>query len=307
MPSKLIDEKGNRYGSLTVIEYTKDKNGRGAWLCQCDCGNTKIVRGPDLRKNKVTHCSKSCPCRINGQFKDETGNEYGYLKVLYKTPFKSSSQKTYWHCKCKCGNECDVIGENLRQGITKSCGCASKQFNSLSHSKDLIGQQFGYLEPIEIVEYGSKDGNIWRCKCNCGCQREDILVPAHSLLSNNTQSCGKYRRSHGELSIENFLKEHNIKYKIEYSFNDLIVKETGKKLRYDFAIFKNNFLYCLIEYDGEQHFKPIEYFGGEEEFIKRQKHDNLKNLYCKMNNIPLLRIKYNEDITNKLQEFLRSY
>lgn len=56
---KLINELGNKYGALTVIEIAKDKNGRTAWLCVCDCGNKKIVRGPDLRKGRIT----SCGCR----------------------------------------------------------------------------------------------------------------------------------------------------------------------------------------------------------------------------------------------------
>ena len=48
MAQKLIDETGNKYGSLTVLYKTKDKNNRTAWMCKCDCGNTKIARGSDL-------------------------------------------------------------------------------------------------------------------------------------------------------------------------------------------------------------------------------------------------------------------
>lgn len=59
MGQKLIDETGHRYGALTVIEVTKDKNNRTAWRCICDCGNYTIVRGPDLRKGNIT----SCGCR----------------------------------------------------------------------------------------------------------------------------------------------------------------------------------------------------------------------------------------------------
>lgn len=300
----IINEIGHKYGSLTVIKYTKDKNGRGAWLCQCDCGNTKIVRGPDLRKGKITHCSASCPCKKSAVFKDETGNQYGYLTVLYKTPFKSSSNKTLWHCKCECGNECDIIGESLRNGTTKSCGCKSQLLNSISNTKDLTGQIFGYLEPIKVVKRNTSEGVVWQCKCNCGCNRDDIFIPSHRLLSGNTASCGRLKRSHGELNIEKFLKEHNISYKTEYSFNDLISCNSNKKLRFDFAIFNKEKLVALIEYDGQQHYQPIEYYGGEKAFINRTMNDNLKNIYCDNHNILLIRIGYYDNIQDKLNKIL---
>ena len=48
----------------------------------------------------------------------------------------------------------------------------------------------------------------------------------------------------------------------------------------------------LIEFDGEQHFEPVEYFGGEEKFLIQKERDKRKNKYCEENNIPLLRIPY---------------
>lgn len=62
------------------------------------------------------------------KLKDETGNVYGRLTVLYRAPdkiygSKKKVRKVCWHCICECGNKCDVIGESLRQGLTKSCGC----------------------------------------------------------------------------------------------------------------------------------------------------------------------------------------
>ena len=49
-----------------------------------------------------------------------------------------------------------------------------------------------------------------------------------------------------------------------------------------------------------QHFKPIEYFGGEKTFKMTQKHDKIKNEYCAVNSIKMIRIKYNESVENKL-------
>ena len=96
MSQKLIDEIGNKYGFLTPIELTKDKNGRTAWLCKCDCGNTKIVRGSDLRTGRITTCGRNCPLKKERSgYIDETGNIYGYLTVLYRVE-NSNCNKIMW-------------------------------------------------------------------------------------------------------------------------------------------------------------------------------------------------------------------
>lgn len=102
------------------------------------------------------------------------------------------------------------------------------------------------------------------------------------------------KQSIGEHNIEKVLKQNHIRYKKEYTFKDL-VSSKGNPLRYDFAI-----LNCfsevtrLIEFDGTQHNKPTDYFGGEKAFYKLREHDWLKNRYAKGHHIPLVRIPYSE-------------
>ena len=55
-----------------------------------------------------------------------------------------------------------------------------------------------------------------------------------------------------------------------------------------------------IEYDGLQHYKSISHWGGEDGLKERKYNDELKSHYCLDNNIKLFRIKYNDDITSKL-------
>lgn len=55
---KSLDLVGSKFGSLTVTERRgSDENGQSLWLCQCDCGTEKIVRGHDLKGG-----TKSCGC-----------------------------------------------------------------------------------------------------------------------------------------------------------------------------------------------------------------------------------------------------
>lgn len=119
--------------------------------------------------------------------------------------------------------------------------------------------------------------------------------------------------SKGEKRIHDFLISENIKNVPEYSFDGL--KGTGDNhLRFDYALFNyNHDLILLIEYDGEHHFKSVDYTGRSEDggawYLERTLlHDIAKNRYCNRNRIPLLRIPYWEYenieklILNKLNE-----
>lgn len=104
-------------------------------------------------------------------------------------------------------------------------------------------------------------------------------------------SCPKCKGSNGEKTIRYWLKNNNINYIEEYS---VVLNE--HKLRFDFYL-PDYDLY--IEYQGVQHYKPIEYFGGEETFKRQQYYDNLKREYTKDK---LIEIKYDEEISLKLNE-----
>ena len=61
---------------------------------------------------------------------DLTGNIYGKLIVTNFAYRKRSGKnyKYYWACQCDCGGVCTVESNNLKSGITKSCGCCEKVF-----------------------------------------------------------------------------------------------------------------------------------------------------------------------------------
>ena len=101
----------------------------------------------------------------------------------------------------------------------------------------------------------------------------------------------------GERTITLFLDKK--KYYIlnhQKTFDDLIF---FSKLKFDFYLPKYN---TIIEYDGIQHFEPVVFLGGDEEFEKNKQRNLLKNEYCVKNNIKLIRISYKEDILSRLDE-----
>lgn len=92
-----------------------------------------------------------------------------------------------------------------------------------------------------------------------------------------------------EDKIEHLLKVSHVEYQREINFPDLKDKEL---LRFDFGIYKSKKLIGIIEVDGEQHFQPVDLFGGKDEFKRVRKTDRLKNRYCLLHKIPLFRIPY---------------
>ena len=70
-------------------------------------------------------------------------------------------------------------------------------------------------------------------------------------------------------------------------------------------------LLFLIEFDGEQHFKPVK-FSGNEDLAKHQfkickEHDEIKNSYCKSNSIKLLRISNKKKIKESIEKMFNDY
>ena len=167
---------------------------------------------------------------------------------------------------------------------------------------DLIGRQFCMLtvEDKGQVIFAGKDNKkrrTWKCRCECG---QYTYVTTGDLLSGNTKSCGCLI-SVGQKQIAQLLTEWNIPFVGEYSFPDL-VSSKGNPLRFDFAIFHNNSLQFLLEYQGAQHYVDGSYFGWTQRHIT----DPQKRLYCQTNGIKLYEITYQEDIKTKLQNILQS-
>ena len=120
--------------------------------------------------------------------KDLTGMIFGNLEVLEFAYIKNHN--AHWKCKCSCENHTEIIvsSPNLLTGHTKSCGCLKQEIGKkLSKPKqNLIGQHFGFLEPIEYI------GNSnWRCICHApNCENECVVSTSHLIGKQKYISCG---------------------------------------------------------------------------------------------------------------------
>ena len=290
MPKK-IDLTGHRFGRLVVLEKTNRQNSQGAqyWKCQCDCGNIVEVITASLNNGHTTSCgcyAKSAEAKIKRRKNiiDLTGQQFGRLTVLYMAPHELN-QRVKWHCKCECGNEIDVLGSQLREGKTKSCGCLRYQQSPLL---DIQGQRFGKLIAIEPTQQRIGSSVVWKCQCDCG----NIYYTTRAHLMNNyTNSCGCSTISKGELKIKDLLTQLNYTFETQKTFKSCKFPDTNHVAYFDFYLPLQN---CLIEYDGEQHFIQKDYFGDYAEFQSRIAKDKFKDEWAYANNIKLIRIPYTD-------------
>lgn len=164
--------------------------------------------------------------------------------------------------------------ESYLEKVTKS----HEQF--CREVKDKHGDKY-----IVIGKYtGCKDYIEIFCS-NC---KESFFIAPHHLLEGH--GCSNCNKSIGESVIEQLLLKSDAIFIKQHKFDNC--RGIKRKLPFDFAIFYNNKLKYLIEYNGIQHYKPVEMFGGQKQLEKQQYYDNIKVDYCKNNNINLIVIPY---------------
>lgn len=198
------DIQGKRFGRLVCKEYV----GNYKWLCQCDCGNEKVVGFSALNNNRT----RSCGCLAREKSRDRqlidlTGKRFGKLVVLGID--KTVKNKVYWKCQCDCGNEKVVRSDNLTRNVTKSCGCINKTLGYFI-DKSIIGRRFGKLV-VTSLAYIQGRKTYWNCLCDCGNAK---VAYRGSLISGHTTSCGcKYELacfgSSNELELYNYIQALN--------------------------------------------------------------------------------------------------
>lgn len=141
--SRKIDLSGQRFGKLVVLSESEKIGEKVHWLCKCDCGNMINVSTSHLRKGNKVSCGL---CEH-----DFIGKRFGRLyveSISKREKMKSGSVKIYFHCKCDCGNETDVVYQQLKSGKTKSCGCYRR--DKLTHDNITHNQSKTRLYKIYI-------------------------------------------------------------------------------------------------------------------------------------------------------------
>ena len=172
---KFIDITGKKFGHLIVVKRMPNHiQPSGAsvvqWLCRCDCKSKTqlIVKGCHLKDGHT----KSCPCRkrkwCQKRLINLTGKRFGHLTVIKRSEdyiYPNGSISVRWLCRCDCKNKTKiiVIGANLKNNTTSSCGCqkesyiarelksyCKKKYKSVSEYKIVKNIKTGRFLPYDI-------------------------------------------------------------------------------------------------------------------------------------------------------------
>lgn len=207
-------------------------------------------------------------------------NNYDYSKVVYK------NNRTRVEVGClKHGPFFPSPDNHLQGSGCPSCGVEKvhdaqmKDLESfILDSRKIHGTKYNY----SLVNYiGGK-------------KPVQIICPKHGFFKqtpNFHQSgngCPNCNNSKGEDKVKSILINLDISFIQQYTFNDLTDK---RKLKCDFSLPNHN---VVIEYNGRQHYEPVNRFGGIKGLMETQRRDQLKREYLKSNNIHLLEIHYQD-------------
>ena len=286
-------KKCSRCKCNILLETYFSKNRKGQYNKTCDRCRVRC---------KCPHCEYTCCSNCNLQ---------AHIKQIH-SKIKDAKCPT---CDYKCSAN-STLQRHIKQTHTKikdfECGLCSYKCSTNGHLQ----------QHIKFVHTKIKDFDCPTCDYKCSangdlqkhikfvhtkikdfdCPTCDYKCSTNCDLQKHIKICvGNEVGSSGEVKIKKVLNE----MKIDYQYNTTHeVKATGL-LRWDFIIKGDEPLF--IEFDGRQHFEPVEYWGGQEGFEKQKKHDKLKDDYCNDNGYLLLRIPYTEyeNIEKLVVEFIR--
>lgn len=300
MPKKLTTEEvRERMTKSTNGEYTllgEYINAHAKTLVRHNtCGNVYEVAWNNFQQGgRCPRCSgleKLNNEEIDRRIKELTNGEYIRLGEYTRTHAKMLVEHNV------CNNKYMVTWGNFRNG--KRCPKCLRA-EKLDNKK--IDERIFELVRDEYIRLGEYVGSGVKMLI-----KHTLCETKYEVAWDNFKQgkrCPRCKESKGEKSIADILNSLNIKHTSQKRFEECKYKKT---LPFDFYI-NNKKSKLLIEFDGIQHFKPIEVFGGKEALKDTQLRDKIKNNYAKENNIPLLRIPYTEQnniekiLTEKLKE-----
>jgi len=261
-----IDIICNVHGKFKQIAYTHlDGNGCNKCGIELKSKNLSLGNNEFIKKSNKIHNNKynySLVKYINGRTK---------VKIICKEHgvFKQEPQS---HLN---GNGCPSC-KRLKKLSTKKF---------IEISKNIHNNKYDY----SLIIY-----NNMRTKVSIICKEHGIFNIRPLKHIHEQRGCPMCKESKGERKIRFLLESNNIVFKSQKRFKEC---KNINILPFDFYLPEHN---ICIEFDGIQHFQPMNIWGGKEEFKNIQKRDQIKNEYCENNNIRLIRIRYDEDIKEKL-------
>jgi len=228
------------------------------------CKNTKSDFFILLEKHSFIPLTEYKNTTTKMKFKNiKCGHEFEYRPDSFKRRFKNNN----FACPKCSGVNSKFTFEDIKKKVLDA---TQKEFKVVSKKKD----------------YESTRSKIEIFHKTCG-KVTEITYKNFSLGKRCRHCAAKSTNSKASQLLKRLLEQVNIDFIEEKRFEDCINPITGYKLPFDFYIPKFN---LLIEIDGEQHFIPVERFGGEESLKSNKYRDYIKDKFCLDEKIKLIRV-----------------
>lgn len=248
------------------------------------CGHVYSVKWNNFKSGRrCPNCSRRLS---NDEFlkrvEELVGDEYIFLDT-----YKSSGEKIRVRHNV-CNNVYQVTPNHFLKGRRCSeCHFRGRTKTNQEFMNDVSSAVGNEYTPIS--EYVNSRTKV-KMRHNV-CNKDYLVIPNDFIQGNRCPHCV---RSKGEVFISRYLDSIGIKYIEEISFNDFC-GDLNVPYRYDFGVIDDDGeVLALIEFDGEQHFKSVPFYGGDKGFRKRVLNDQVKNWYAYNNDINLIRIRFDE-------------
>ena len=266
--------------------------------CYCKKCNKEFITTPhSLLENKwCNSCNRIEMLKAHRKTQEQFIEEIALVNpdVEILGTYQGSHTKLSYRCK-NCGNIAEQTPTVLLQG--HGCRlCANKRISKArTLEQDEVDRRFDEIKNyVKVIGEYKGAGNKIECECVvCGYHWNTIP----NVLWFMNCKCPQCNFSHGETKIKEYLLNHNVVYECQKKFDDLRGINNGY-LSYDFYLPEFR---LAIEYQGEQHEKPVKHFGYEK-YLNQQEHDKRKREYAQNNDFTLLEIWYYD--YDKINEIL---
>lgn len=221
------------------------------------------------------------------------GTKHGKL-IVKRLVWRGQISDSSFICDCDCGQkDVEMQAYGIKNWKTSQCGKCLEAPNKKYGDPKYIGKLY-WNNLLTLSSYSSNGKTYFVCACmNCG--NVGVSLPAVGVLSGNNKQCGCMLQ-YGEVVIDKVLNESRVRYRRQANFPDLL-GVGGGRLRFDFMLYDlQDKPVIAVEYDGKQHAIPKSFQSNEgvEEVLKRfeiiNKHDKIKDDYCKQHNIEMFRL-----------------
>lgn len=309
-PNQMFIPIGTKYGCLKIIgiipENKDDRFGKiygPSYKCVCDCGKEVIMSEFDFLKKKHRYCTETIRRSRNDRWLYEEYDKKNQCGL--KTAQDEKRKETYKR----------VFDSSYNIDYT----------GTIHESLEILECVDDHYEELRFISDARKKGGgtyyvykLYQCRCYL-CGKEQQIKSSKFSINPPTKYgytayngywsdayCDCHRISSFQWIVTKLLKENEVSYRVEVSFPDLYGAGHVNHLRYDFGVYdEEGNIKCLIECQGEQHYMPIEEFGGDSQFMWQRKNDELKREYAKKNGIPLYEIPYKDKKYEKVEKFLQ--